>query len=216
MKKQKGFGVIEVVVAMAVILLIGGFGWYALGSRTKTSKSDGMKQTSLTQGTTTVTVTHPASWQVEAKTTDEGGWISKKVWIKSDKGHYLHIFNNSGVGGSCPPNNTSYTLTKKIAAASPGIYFTQYTVANDGPQYFGIEDFANRKAENTTQEVGDTAKDTCSLPSYNTVGPMTSEDGVFVTLSNNEKVSLAGDLLYPDLQNDPAYVTMLQSLLVKH
>ena len=219
MKKsaRRGIGAIEIVIIVAIALGIVGLVWYALkGKSPSTPKVPEPPKTSvsiLTQGSTQVSVIHPKEWSISKKTVEESGWTSKKETVKSPKGHYLHLFNSSGVGGDCQDDTYEYTLVKKIPTQSPDIYFTEYQTNAPGyTQALRIEDFKNRATQNTTQNEGDKGTNVCRMQSYSAVGKG-AENSVFVTLSSKETPDLSGDLKYSDIESDTEFVAMLQSLL---
>lgn len=220
MEKQarRGIGAIEIIIIVAIALGIAGLVWYALKGKSSSSlevpEPPKTGATLFSQGTTKVSVVHPKEWEVTTTKLEEEGWTSKKTLIKSPKGHYMQIFNSSGVGGTCEPDNYEYTLVKKIETTSPDIYFTEYKTDKPGfTQALMVEDFKNRPSKNTTQKEGDKGVDVCSISSYSRIGD-SAENSVFITLSSKDKVDLAGDLKYSDIQDDKEFIAMLESLFV--
>ena len=231
-RNQLGFSAVEGLLILIIVILIGGVGYYVYNSNQATAKrnitgptsevkSDDkmttqLKTTSLTYRTTTVTVKHPTNWIVKDKTKKyEGSPALPAISILSNNKYYLHFFTSSGVGGSCESNDYKYTLTKKIATAAPNIFFSEYTTSDSkNPKInLSLEDFSIRDPKNTTNAVGDSATDSCTMSRYAVVGKASGDD-VFVTISTKEAISHGGDVAFADLANDPDFVKMLESLNV--
>lgn len=223
------------VLLLVVITLGGVIAWLLVSNKnnsssttTKTSSSTrsdaaaAFKTTTLTYGGTTVSVRHPASWSVvDTTTTTQRGSSSSDVLtlpgvdIKSDKGHYLHLFAVEGIGGTCVPNNDSYTLTERLLTATDNVYFVQYTttIKTYPVKYLSVQTGSTSAA---VPAKGYTGTDTCTnLPAYSMVHAVGDKNGIYVTLSDSPEQSLASTLLYSDISSDLDFIAMLQSLTLK-
>ncbi len=185
-------------------------------TETSTVQPNGDITTAFTAGTTTISAAHPADWEVINEENSKDGQVLRSVAIKSPDGHYLRFATNAGVGGDCPDNTYSYTLTQKLPTASPNIFFTEYTTtAPDYPiKYFAIQDFSKNQPGNTTKNVGDTATNVCTLPAYPIVGGPGSENGIYVTISKTAERRQGERLTYADISSDTAFLKMLESIQV--
>ena len=225
-KNTSGFGVVGVLAVVMIVGLIGFSGWLVYDrQRNKdvdivdTKQDDKKASTSLTTTTvksvlnpgTTVTLKHPSGWTVSNTTEDydSSGTKAVRAYIKSDKGHYLHIRDNGGVGGDCEPNAETFTLVKRIATQSSNYYFAEYKYnANSSTRYLSLENHKDGQAWTTLKE-GQTGTDTCSnMPQYSFAGDL------YVSIASSDKSSLASSVSYTDLQQDTDFLTMLQSLTV--
>jgi hypothetical protein len=170
-----------------------------------TAEAENKTLTLTDENGTTISLDYPSSWKTEGdpNTPNESGIT--EVSITSDQGIVVSLAKGGGVGGACPDDEYSYTLTHKFATATNNVYFTEYTTTN--PQYpvrkFGLEDFSNRNPGNTTQEEGDEATNTCTLPAYPIIG------NIYVSISkDNEQPT------YDEVAKDPDLLNALATLTV--
>ncbi|MGV9001598.1 MAG: hypothetical protein ACOH18_01425 [Candidatus Saccharimonadaceae bacterium] len=186
-------------------------------STTDTTKT--LKTTKVTYEGTTATVQYPESWTVvDTTTTQQTGSSASDVmtlpglYIKSDKGHYLHLFAVDGIGGTCDPDEDTYTLTKKISTATTGVYFAQYTMASGKTN---VEYLSVHTATGSTEPAeGFKGTNICTISDYSIVRAPGDNHGVYVTLSDAADKKMAGTLHYDDISSDPEFIAMLQSLTV--
>lgn len=219
------------VVVLIIVLLVLLVGAAAAALYVVTSKEDkSAEQTSQTQpsntNTTTTTelstvaatvaVTHPSSWNVnnEEETYDGSPEVYKKITIQSPKGTYLRLSSPNPVGGDCAPDNYSYTMTQKIPTATPNIFFVEYSTTNPNfpLRHLWLQDFTKNQPGNTTKNVGDTAKDLCTLAGY-PIMHTTNEDfyeGVYVNIQASDGEQLS----YAEVSGDTEFVDMLKTLKV--
>ena len=161
-----------------------------------------------------VTVTHPKDWAVYKKDRNQDSEDSFVGYIiQSPSGHDLHIFDQGGVGGDCPPNTESYTLTKKLPTQTANQFFTAYDAYDNG--YLSLEGFGDQRpgrvvdSKHDELKEGESNTDTCNIGFYSIV---LNSIMVSITSSNNDQ--FARKLKWDEVKGDTDFVAMLQSLKV--
>jgi hypothetical protein len=120
----------------------------------------------------------------------------------------------SGIGGTCSPDNNTYTVTHKIATTTPGLYFIQYEYSVDAKStvLFTIQKFSD---STKVPNEGDTGTDVCTnLPNYSSV----SSGGAWVMIDVRNDIStgtIGSNLTYDQMSSDSDIMTMLKSLKVE-
>jgi len=224
---QAGFGAIGIIAIVLIVGLIGVSGWLVM-DRQKSKDSDKKTETpavvadksaaakslvttsvkSSGPEKATVSVKHPSSWEVSNKTEDAGygdGSMKSVAYIKSGKGNYLHITDVSGVGGSCDPDTDSYKLIKRLGTNVTNHYFSEYEIAGR-KEYLGLADLS-KSPEIKNMKEGETRTNTCDLANYSFI-----KGSLYASIAKSSKSSLASDVPYSELKDDPDFIAMLQSL----
>lgn len=181
-------------------------------SKTQDSATTTSSFTNLANSTT-VSVTHPKDWVVNANPDEDG---IKQLTIKSAMGNYLHIFPNMGVGGRCDPDTYNFTLVKRVATQDPGYVFSEYTTTNPSMQriLFSIEPLSHASAAVKALKEGEGGTDVCSnLFYYPIVG---SQGDIFVKIDTSAKPDYTTAVPYATLKTDTQFLAMLESLTVKN
>lgn len=221
-----------VILLVIVLLVAGGSIFYYLSvknSGTKTSNNaTGTNSTATTSITeeesaatttssftnpdskTTISVTHPKSWQIITEPDKSG---LKQITIKSAKGNYLHMFPNMGVGGYCEPDNDSYTLVKRIPTQNPMYVFSEYTtsVSRYPVVKLSLEPLERASAAHRALKEGESATDICT----NIGGYYPIIGDIFVKIDTSATVDSSTAVAYNELKADTDFIAMLQSLSVK-
>ncbi len=222
--KHSNKKLIIVLVVIAVIVFIASILFIAMiiafnqvvpvspGAETNSiNETSSTKITRVDQGITSVEVTHPSTWVVIEKPNE---YNLPDTTITSPKGNSLSIKGNRGYGGDCTPDNDSFTLTQKIATATPGLYFSEYKTTDPDYPESGIGiDTTDFDIEN--KDVGATGTDVCTnkIGYYTMVGKLgDSENELEVSIKSDK----AGQRVtrYSDISDDPEFISMIKSLKV--
>ena len=135
------------------------------------------------------------------------------MYMLSPTGKYIHLNRVDGVGGYCEPNADSYKLEKKLSTATPGLFFTQYSYAEqDGEPVLRLEPFTNdgsRPEKHLNLKEGETNTDTCNLFTYSFALGL-----VYVIISDKDVFGLNSNIGWNDIKDDADFVKVLQSLTV--
>lgn len=173
---------------------------------TQTQSSE-TKEFSLTDKSTgtKIAMQVPSDWVISGSQTEPGETGLLEYEVTTGQGIIFSLREAGGVGGDCPDDNYTFTLTHKVATATKDIYFTEYSSTN--PEWpineFAIEDFNDRKVGNTTQEEGDTATNSCNLPSYPIIG------NIYVSTTKGSKAAT-----YDDVAKDAELLKAISTLTV--
>lgn len=215
------------VIILAVVVLVGaGVAYWMLkpAPQATNNTQQSATQTATTRltnelsGSPTVAVTHPASWEVTEDSSSDDGLVSASKTITSVKGNALKLhYSELGVGGSCESDSRTFTLTQKLSTATPGIYFTEYTVAATASEAAFTTGF---KVDATmfdiaSKEIGAKGTNVCDMAigSYSKVGGNSTEDDMFITVTS-PKATDPQNTQYADIADDTDFIAMLQSLKV--
>ena len=243
MKKltQHGFGGIELLLILLFLAVVG-FGGYYIYSQNQDDDGSSDQARSETVDTNaganngelettsvssfnedvTVAVQHSADWEVY-EGVNEFNPNLKEVYIKSDKGNFLHLFEPDGLGGGCfIDDQFEYTVVKKLPTATPDVFFTEYTTTdpNSPNFYLKLEDLSNAPAAHKALKEGESNTGVCfnQIGAYSWVVAESAGSGssVYVTLNQqSERTSLGNrDVPYAEFAQNPEFIDMLQSLTV--
>lgn len=239
-KQQQGFSAVEGLLAALVIVVIAFGGYYVWSQNTgdtdssaKSTNGNTVNQTDTTssnnseeQGAkkvlsfsadkTSVELSYPDSWQVkEYVTEDSTQGYQKGVYLVSNSGNYLHLFEPSGIGGACEPDSITYTLDRKINTQTENVYFTQYSSDIDSldTTYMRVEDLRTLDSQSETHlqmKEGESNSGYCQ----NMVGYYSTVGDVYIVLKQDAVPGLSSTITADMLKNDPALEAVLQSLEV--
>lgn len=185
----------------------------------ESAEESGLKTTEYTtalEHKSTVSIEHPSDWIIESQSTEVGdGFTLNALAIGPPTGPYLHIYDRDGIGGSCESNTDTYTLAKRLATRTDGLFFKEFDVPSI-PSLNGIllieqEGKEWSVAAHDAQQVGESLTNTCNLPSWSSVGA----SGIFVMISNVLDRSGAADaqrLGWDDIKDNTDFVKMLESI----
>jgi len=162
-----------------------------------------------------VTIDIPLDWKVYEKALN--GTIPELggLFVETNTGKYIHLDRVDGVGGECPTNADTYTLTKKLSTKIPNSFFTQYDTPS-GRSSFALEKFdpasdvyksGSFAKRHFALEEGDANTDTCNLFGYSFVA-----GSIYITVSDSNKFELGSDLTWDDIEEDEVLIEALQSL----
>lgn len=241
MKKlnQQAFAIGTVLLIVVIVGLIGAVGWLVYDRQQNGSESsnisstpkedaesstNGITETSIIQGVTTVTVEHPSTWKVEDTTTEygpENPLTLPSKEITSSKGNTLRLYTTPGVGGDCPLDNDSFTLVQKLVTKTDGVYFTEYTIEDSTYPTTGLKiDSSNIDIDKV--EIGYKGTGVCQsrIGFYSVVYSGEeggSENEIFVEIVGAGKPddAIGRYTTYEEIKDDAEFIAMLQSLKVK-
>lgn len=185
-------------------------------SKDSSGETGKLKMTTFTKGKVSVSMEHPVDWTVDEKSETYEGWDGEQVTEKSmnivspSSGFTLHIGEGGG-GGGCP-ELVPYQLTKRLKTKTENTYISQYSYLGEPtpkPEPLIIENTDDESDEIKNAKEGDRV-DGCIMTAYNYSYVDTNHyDGFSVSIIKNEN----GDgLAYEDIQTDPEFFAMLQSL----
>lgn len=160
----------------------------------------------------TVSIEHPADWTVKSGEEEytEDTTLNYMV-IGSPAGHYLHIYDLDGVGGTCDDNTDSFTLVKRLPIKANGYTFDEYDVpnlANSGGKL--TLSYTGGDAAVAAMQEGDTLTNTCNMPTYSSF----SASSIFVSINNSDSRESIFETRvgWEAIKDDAEFVKMLESI----
>lgn len=156
----------------------------------------------------TLSFAAPDSWQVSIERAEDLGnnftdSEFDEVRATSPGGLVFHARPNAGIGGDCPSNDFTYTLSGFIDTTQSDLVFTEYETNSTEKTYpLGAE---WHRTSTFDTEVGETRTDTSNL-CFHGVG----YDAFFIDLEDAD----GNALTLEQVEADPDFVALLNSLSV--
>lgn len=170
--------------------------------------------TSVTRGNTSIQVTHPSSWEVTENPTDGyNGPNPVNTTIISGQGTTLRLISLEGLGGGCTDDTYEFTLIKKLATATEGYYFTEYSTTD--PSFPNTPFRIDRSGfDVASKDEGATGVGVCqTITFYSAVGDNSTNSDIFIQISPQTQQD-ESILRYSDISGDEDFVSMLQSIQI--